>query len=428
MFSKDSSVAWLGFIIWFIAAAFFLYEYFLRTFAGSIASELIHDLHLSVEQFTIIGSAYFLAYGLMQIPVGILADKFGVKKIMIFAMVVCALATLLFAHAHNFWEAVGGRFCMGFGSAFAFICLLVLVSNWLPNQYFSFFAGISQFVGTMGPVLAGGPLISWLVASKIPWRIALIHIAYIGFVLALLTLLIVKNKPKGAIGEMTYLIKSAPIKQCLRQLFKNKQVWVIAIYSATVYISLSVMAAIWGTDFLQTKGLSQKNAAYMISIAWVAYALACPSLGFLSDYFKRRKPFLILCSVLGLTSMLLMLYGHFHAPYIYRILFVMLGVAATGQNIGFATIIENASRDIKATALGLNNAYIFISATFLPLIISFIISMVSHTQSASHIPLHAFIIALSVLPLLYLVSLIASTFFYKETFCKPQKGFIILHD
>lgn len=426
MQNKEIRISWLGIVIWLIAAAFFLYEYFLRTFVGSIASELIHDLHLSVEQFTLIGSAYFFAYGLMQMPVGLLADKFGVKKIMIFAMIMCALATLLFAHAHNFWQAVGGRFCMGFGSAFAFVCLLVLVSNWLPNQYFSFFAGVSQFVGTMGPVLAGGPLISWLIASHIPWRVALTHVAYIGFILAVLALLIVKNKPRGAVGEITYVTKSAPIKQCLRQLFKSKQVWTIAIYSATVYISLSVMAAVWGTDYLQAEGFTQQQAAYMISMAWIAYAIACPGLGFLSDYFKRRKPFLMLCSLLGLASTCAMLYAHFHSLYIYMALFVMLGVAATGQNIGFATIIENATTDVKATALGFNNACIFLSATFLPLLISFIISKVSHSQSASHIPLSAFIVALSVLPMLFGLSLVASSFFYKETYCKPQKGFIVL--
>jgi MFS family permease len=426
MQKEDAKVSWLGLLIWSIAAVFFLYEFFLRTFVGSIAKELIHDLHLSVEQFTMVGAAYYLAYGLMQMPVGLLADKFGVKKIMIFAMLVCTGATLLFAHAGNFWQAVGGRLCMGFGSAFAFVCLLVLVSNWLPKQYFSFFAGLSQFIGTMGPVLAGGPLIAWLMSSHIPWRQALSPIGYFGIVLAILAFLFVKNKPRDAKGAVWFLSKNESIKHRLSHLFQTPQVWTIAIYSATVYVSMSVMAAVWGTDYLQAEGLSQAKAAYMISIAWVAYAIACPGLGFLSDYTKRRKPFLIVCSLLGLISTVLMLFGHFKSGWIYEILFIMLGVAATGQNIGFATIIENASADTKATALGFNNALIFLLGTFLPIVISFIITKVGHTTSASHITLAAFIAGLSLLPIMYLISLVASLFFYKETYCKPQKGFIIL--
>jgi MFS family permease len=426
MQKNSISITWLGLLIWFIAAAFFLYEYFLRTFVGSIASQLIPDLHLSIEQFTLIGSAYFFAYGLMQMPVGVLADKFGVKKIMLFAVLVCAVATLLFSHSHSFANALASRFSMGLGSAFAFVCLLVLVSNWLPNQYFGFFAGVSQFIGTMGPVLAGGPLISWLVSSHIPWRSALTVVAYGGFVLALLVLLIIKNKPKGDSSKITYLTRDLPLKQCLMQIFKNKQAWVIAIYSASIYISLSVMAAVWGTNFLQAKGLSQQDAAYMISCAWIAYAIGCPLLGFLSDYFKRRKPVLVLCGLLGLISTCSMLYLHFHSISLYIVLFAMLGIAATGQNIGFATIIENATPDIKATALGFNNACIFLSATFLPLLISYMITKLHHHGSAGHIAVKTFVIALSVLPLLYLVSLIASIFLYKETYCRSQKSFVLL--
>jgi MFS family permease len=207
----DQKIKAIGIFIWLIAAIFFLYEFFLRTFVGSIAHQLIHDLHLNIEQFTLIGSAYYLAYGLMQIPVGILADKFGVKKVMIFSTLTCALSTFLFAHSHSFVEAVLGRFFMGFGSSFAFICLLVIVSNWFPKRFFGFFAGISQFIGTMGPALAGGPLVSWLVDTHTNWRLALSSIGAFGIVLAVLTLLFVKSKPRGGKDTFLFLSKNESI-------------------------------------------------------------------------------------------------------------------------------------------------------------------------------------------------------------------------
>ena len=252
----EQKVALLGIFIWLIAALFFLYEFFLRTFVGSIAHQLIHDLQLSINQFTLIGSAYYLAYGLMQIPVGILADKFGVKKIMIFAMLMCALATFLFAHSHSFTEAFLGRLFMGFGSSFAFVCLLVIASNWFPKRFFGFFAGASQFIGTMGPVLAGGPLISWLVDSHTNWRFALSTVGTFGIVLAFLTFFFVKDKPKGAQNTVLFLSKNEPILLRLKRLLTTKQAWTIAVYSASIYVSIAVMAAVWGTDYLQAVGLS----------------------------------------------------------------------------------------------------------------------------------------------------------------------------
>jgi MFS family permease len=427
MHQNDQKIRVIGVFIWAIAAIFFLYEFFLRTFVGSIASQLIPDLHLNIHQFTFIGSAYYLAYGLMQMPVGVLADKFGVKKIMIFATMACALSTLLFAQAHSFTEALLGRFFMGFGSSFAFVCLLVIVSNWFPKRFFSFFAGISQFVGTMGPVLAGGPLVSWLKYSHINWRYALSSVGAFGIALSLLTFFFVKNKPKSKAGSLLFLAKREPITLRLKRLFKTKQAWVIAVYSAAVYVSIAVLAAVWGTDYLQSVGLTQSNSAYIISIAWIAYAIGCPGFGFLSDLTKRRKPYLILCAVLGLGSTMLMLYGHFTSKGAYEALFFTLGLAATGQNIGFAAIAEQSTPNIKASAIGLNNGLITLSGAVLPPIIGGLISFSSGSNNAQHVPLHSFVFGLSALPIVCLASLLVSVFLVKETYGKTQKGLTVLH-
>lgn len=422
----EKKITAIGIFIWSIAAVFFLYEFFLRTFIGSIAPQLISDLHLSIAKFTLLGSAYYLAYGLMQVPVGMLTDKFGVKKIIIFAIVICALSTFLFAHSDHFTEALLARFLMGFGSSFAFVCLLVIVSNWLPNRFSGFFTGASQFIGTIGPVLAGGPLISWLVDHQINWRIALNDIGACGILLALLALLFVKNKPRGNRENLLFLAKNEPFHIRLKNLLQTKQAWIIAIYSAAVYVAIAEMAAFWGTKYLQTVGLSQKSAAYMISITWIAYAIGCPLFGFLSDLTKRRKPFLILCALLGLCSMSLILYGHFTSRMIYEVLFFTLGLAATGNNIGFVAIAEHTNHNTKASALGLNNGMIMLVDTLLPLVISYLISIANGGGNAHDIPLHAFVFGLSLLPVIYLLSLIISIFFFEETYCKPQKELIFL--
>ncbi|PIQ42511.1 MAG: MFS transporter [Gammaproteobacteria bacterium CG11_big_fil_rev_8_21_14_0_20_46_22] len=416
----------LGLWVWFIAALFFLYEFFLRTFVGSIAHQVIADLHLTIEQFTLIGSAYYFAYAAMQMPVGVLADKFGVKLNMIVATLACAAATFLFAHSTGFASAVLGRVLMGLGSSFAFVCLLVIASNWFPRQYFAFFAGASQFIGTMGPVLAGGPLITWLVDTHTNWRIALSGIALFGLVLSILSLLFVKDKPKGAKKRLLFLSKTEPILFRLKHLFKTPQTWVVALYSATNYVSIAAIAAVWGTDFLQAKGLPQQSAAYMISIAWIAYAIGCPGFGFLSDLSRRRKPYFILCALLGLMSTLLIIYAPIHAMWQYEALFFMLGLAATGQNLGFAAIAEHNAPDVKASALGLNNGVIVLLGAILPLLIGAVITHVSHGGNADHLSVLDFQYGLAFLPLMYVIALVLSLFFFKETYCRPQNEMLIL--
>ena len=271
---ESPSFHFFGVIIFIIASLFFLYEFFLRVFVGTLAHQIIPDLHLSPQHFALIGSAYYLAYGLMQVPVGILVDRFGVKKIMVFASLTCASSVFLFAFSTNLFFALLSRLLMGFGSSFAFICLLILVSSWFQRRYFAFLAGLSQFVGTMGPFLAGGPLVHLLLKSHLHWRSMLNQVGVFGLILTLCILVFVKNKPRD-VNKIVILKRKIPLSLLIRQLLTNTQAWTIAFYSATVYVSIALLGAFWGTAYLESRGFMQVYAASIISAAWFGYALGC---------------------------------------------------------------------------------------------------------------------------------------------------------
>lgn len=424
--NKPSPISSLGLAIWLLAALFFLYEFFLRTFIGSIAHQVIPDLKLNAEMFAIIGSAYYIAYGIMQIPVGMLADKFGVKKIMVFATLVCAIATYLFAHSVGFTSALISRLLMGFGSSFAFVSLLVVVVTWFPRRFFAFFAGTSQFIGTLGPLLAGGPLIALMAISHESWRHILTDIGFFGVVLAILILLIVKNKPRDKANHLIILKPKEPLNIRFNKLIKNRQVWYIALYSASVYVSIALLGAIWGTEYLQTRGLSQSHAADIISVAWFGYAISCPILGAFSDIAKRRKPTQIFCAVIGLLATLGIVFLPLHnAVLIYILLFFCLGIAASGQNLGFASISEHVSEDTRATAIGFNNGSILLFGAFVPPLVSYFITLSAGTASTTLTP-HDFLLGFSFMPILNFVALLTACLLIKETYCKPQKKAIML--
>ena len=415
-----------GFFIWMIAAFFFLYEFFLRTFVGSVAHQIIPQLHLTVETFALVGSAYYIAYGVMQIPVGLLVDKFGVKRVMLFATLMCVLATFLFSHATNFTTAFLSRFLMGFGSSFAFVCLLVIAVTWFPKKYFGIFAGISQFIGTMGPLLAGGPLISLMLDLHDTWRTALMDIGFFGVILALLVLLFVKNKPRDGERVLIFLKQPETLKVRLMRLMRNKQAWSVAFYSGTLYVSIALLGAIWGTDYLQARCLSQSIAADTISFVWLGYALGCPLLGVLSDLSKRRKPVLLACSVLGLIASIGITYFSFtHVVWVYFVLFFMLGVAAAGQSVAFAAMSEHVDHSTRATGFGLNNGLITLFTATVPLLVSYFINRDSH-HHANHLVAHDFIRGFTCMPILFCCSFVIALIFIRETYCKSQKEIIQL--
>ncbi len=423
MSQNNKKISVLGLGIWLIAAGFFLYEFFLRTFVGTVAHQVIGDLHLTAETFALLGTAYFAIYGIMQIPVGILADKFGVKIVMTIALILCTIATFLFANSTGFPTAFISRLFMGFGSSFAFVCLLVIVLNWFPHKYFGFFAGLSQFIGTLGPLLAGGPLIALILKFHETWRAALMQIGAFGIILTVLTIIFVRNKPRHNAKQITYIQRTEPLLLQLRRLLTNPQVWLIALYSASVYVSIALLGAVWGTDYLEAKGFTQEIAAYMISAAWIGYAIGCPALGLFSDLIRRRKPALTFSALLGLISISLIIFDRTPNKIIFALAFFVFGIAAAGQNVGFAIIAEHVGPNVKSTALGLNNGMIAVFSAILPPLVSVFIIIPKGNVALTQ---DAFLVAFLSMPILYAIAMIISVFFIKETYCRPQKQSVIL--
>lgn len=422
--NKQQSISLLGISIWLIAVVFFLYEFFLRVFIGTLADQIIPDLHLTVTTFAMIGTAYNVAYGIMQVPVGLLVDRFGVRKILSFATLVCAGSVFLFTSAHQPWLAVFSRLLMGFGSSFAFVCLLVIISTWFNRRNFGFMAGLSQFIGTIGPLLAGGPLVSLLSHSNGDWRLILNKIGLAGILLFISVLLVVKNNTRRETSQLVILQPKIPVLTILRQLLQNRQAWLIAIYSAAIYVPISVMGAIWGTTYLETLSFTQAQSAGIISTTWLGYAVGCITLGLYSDRSRRRKSTMVLCSLIGLVSTVFIIFVNLKSIWVYHCVFFGLGIAASGQNVGFAAMAEHVTPSTRASALGLNNSLIVVLDAAIQLSVSVIINMI--TGKTGHPLAHSFTIGFSILPALYFSALVISVVYISETYCKPIKELIIL--
>jgi MFS family permease len=137
---NNQRISLIGITIWLICAVFFMYEFLLRTILGTFEHPIMYDLNLNLVTFSILSStAYQLIYGVMQVPVGIIAYRFGLKKSLFFAVVICAVAVIGFGSAHIFDTAFLFRLLMGLGSSFGFLCLLIAVYEWMPRKNIAFF-------------------------------------------------------------------------------------------------------------------------------------------------------------------------------------------------------------------------------------------------------------------------------------------------
>lgn len=411
-----------GFLVWGISALFFLYEFMLRVVVGTFQHPIMYDLELSTLKFSLLSSTmYLVMYGLMQVPVGIIVDNFGLKKTLAFASFVCAGSVIGFGFAGDFYSAVIFRMLTGFGSSFGFICLLVAVYDWMPKRNIALMIGLSQFVGTMGPMLATGPMETVAAGGVISWRYVFIGLGVVGVLIGLLVLFFVENN-RGSVGYFKILYKPESIKERMRRLFSRFQPWMVAIFSALVYFTIEYLSENEGKLFVMLKGHSSEFASYLLTLAWLTYAIGCPLYGVLSDHYERRKPFMVSAGIFTTLSVIGLVF--FSNKIVLLVSFMLLGLGASGQSLGFVNIAELYKARYIPLALSLNNAMI---TGFASINAPLMGGMIDYLRGTAAPDLGDYRIAFYYLVGFVFLSIILPLFFIKETYGKSKAEMRILN-
>ena len=417
---QDNKFKLKGFVVWGLCAIFFLYEFFIRTVIGTYQTPVMQHFQLNSFQFSLLSSTLFLViYGVMQLPVGIIVDHIGLKKSLIIGTMACSIASIGFAYSSSYEMAMFYRGIMGFGASFGFICLLISVYEWMPHRYSSIFIGLSQFIGTLGPMMATGPLDTLSETMAISWSQIFISLGGIGIILTTLTIFFIENNSQKA-GQYIILYKTEKISTSILRLFTKIQPWYIAILSTSLYLTIEYLSENEGRNFLSLKGIYSNSAACMLTTAWIGYAIGCPLLGFLSDFLKRRKIIMIFAAIIGLISIITILY----LPKQHlTIAFFCLGISASGQSIGFATIAEQFKKQFVAVGFGLNNTMIVVISAINAPVIGFLLD---YTKKADDLILSEYLSVFIILVILSLIAVFTSIFLIKETYGKSLADFTYL--
>jgi MFS family permease len=224
------------------------------------------------------------------------------------------------------------------------------------------------------------------------------------------------------IGKFKIIMKPKTIKQNLISIVKQKQIWLIALYSAFVYIFLEYLSENEGKIFLELNGFSSQFSSYMITLGWLGFAVGCPILGFISDYLKVRKPIMIAAAALCLIGLSTIIYFPI-SKSILIVGFLMLGMGAAGISIGFTIIAEHCHKYYLSVGLGFNNTMVgLVSAVNAPAIG---LLLDSHKQQAE-LSLSDYNYAFSILIIIMAAVIFFSIYFIKETYCRSTKDFTII--
>lgn len=351
--------------MWGIAALFYAFRYLVDVCPSVIANDLMRSLSVNAAMLGNLAAFFLYSYAAMQIPVGVLLDRFGAKKLLTAAALISSVGSLIFASANVFGIAAFGRLLIGIGAAFPAVGSMYVASKWLPINRFALATGLLLTVGMVGAIGGSAPLA--LLVSVVHWRPALFILSGGGFVITILLWLFIKDK-KAASNTKTVVKEN--ILAGLKNVMKNKQSWLLAIYAGLIFMTMSIFGSLWGVPFLMSKyNCSNAHAASLMMVFYVGFAFGAPFFGWLSDRIRARKPIAYSSSIGTTISTLILLYWPHLPQFFAGCALFAFSFFIGAMMIAYTSIIECNSRDYSGSALGFMNMLNMIGgAAGLPLV------------------------------------------------------------
>jgi MFS family permease len=362
-------------------------------------------LNISLGQIGVLSAFYYYAYTPMQIVAGAFMDRMGPRKLLINMVFLCALGSFTFAYTSSYLVAALAQFCIGFASAFAFVGVLKLASNWLPSKYFSLIAGLTTSLGMVGAMISN-ILIAYIMRGT-TWRGVWYFFCIFGIVLMVIIYLICVNRPQGEASQSSQHLNWKDIKQDFLLMVGSPFFWINAIIGGLLYFPTTSFASLWGILYMtKAYGVSKIMASTVVSMIFLGWAVGGPLAGWLSDTYVSKKSLLIVGSLASLILISLALSPlNFSMTSLSMVLF-LFGAASSVEVLVFDVAAKLFDGRSAGTAASLTNFILMAVCAILQPVIGF---MINKNNSLTD-----YRIALLIIPAGIVVALLLTIFVYHE--------------
>ncbi len=296
-------------IIYLISCQLFIFSQFYRSSIAVISPNLVEALNLDTEDLGLISAAFFYAFAVMQIPVGVFLDTVGPRVFMATLSLVAVLGAIVFAFGESAAALIVGRSLLGIGMACNLMGPLKLITTWFSPRYFATLSAIFVSVGTAGNIAAATPLV-WLTAL-FGWRATFFLFAAINFVIAILFYVIARDRPDEAPVRQPATVSPAHLSAAvgaILRLFSRRDYWLISMGTFFRYGIYASVQALWAGPFLMiAMDLSQIATGNLLLVMSIGLIIGSPVCGWVSDSVLCSRKSIIIAGLAMMAGILITL-------------------------------------------------------------------------------------------------------------------------
>lgn len=321
--------------VWLVGLSLYFLAVFHRSslaVAGIAASE---RFGISAAQLSTFLMLQLVVYAAMQVPVGLLLDRFGPRRILTIGALVLVAAQAGFAFADSYPLAVLARVFVGLGDAMTFVCVLRLVTTWFPSRRIPLVTQLTGVLGQLGALVAAAPM-TWAL-TELGWTTTYLVAASIGLPLVVVLLLVVHDEP-GSRRVLGPPLSWTSIRHSLAESWRHPGTRLGFWTHFTTQFSATTLGLLWGYPFfVQGQGRTPAEAGALLTLLVLAVMVAGPTFAWAitRDPWQRSTLVLSIIGAVAAVWTVVLAWPGVAPTWLLIVLVIVAGVGGPASMIGF---------------------------------------------------------------------------------------------
>ncbi|MYM96357.1 MFS transporter [Duganella vulcania] len=390
----------------------------IRTVNATLAPQLMAALALTPGQLGLLTSAFFLAFALAQLPVGMALDRWGPARVQPPMLLLAALGALAFSGGRDFAELLVARALIGLGLGGCFMSAVKAVSTWVAPARLPSVQGYLIAAGGLGAASATLPV--RLALHYTDWRGLFVGLAAAAACLALLIRLVAPSAPPSSSSSSSSAARPASVS-VLREVFRHPAFREVAQLVMVPHMVFFGIQGLWISRWLSdVAGFSEAAVTYLLYLGMAAVIFGAIAVGMITEWAGRRGVAPVSVAAAGVALFIAVQLGFVlnWAPS-FQLLSVVFTLVGTVTGIEYAIVAQSLPPSLTGRGATCLNLLIFLGAFAMQAGFGLVLGC-WRPDALQHYPAQAYQVAFGVLVLLQLRGLFL--FARRRWGTAPQSG------
>lgn len=362
------------------AFGYFL-SYLYRTVNAVIAPELTADVGLGASELGLLTAAYFITFAAVQLPLGVVLDSLGPRRVEVALLFVAAAGAFLFSIGETPWALIVARGLIGIGVAACLMAALKAMAEWYAAEQLPLMNGLIVASGGLGAVMATEP--TRLVVEAMGWRAGFEILAGVTVISALLLFFVAPDRPRDSEADGRKALLAG-----VGRVFRSRKFWLVATIASTSQGAFLSIQTLWSGPWLRdVAGHDPEAVARVLLISACGFIAGNIAIGLFAVWVGRRgvpTPVVLLCGMALFMLVQLVIISGWTAQT--GILWFLFGFTGTTGILAFSVLTRVFPIGLAGRASTAMNLLLFVTAFAMQWGIGIVIDMWPPTATGGYHP------------------------------------------